>query len=507
MESVSHLRIIITGLISFTDTNMKQAVKDFKRTIDEMIRRAVVMIVLLCVASAAYAQQEDNLAGRIYLAALQYAKGSGKPYRPDKAMRIMSVLAEEGDPKAMNALGIMYATGKGSEIDYRAAMTWFSKAAEAGYLRSYYNLSLMWKYALGVEKNDEESFHMLKKGADAGDPFCQYGIGYMHYKGLGCSQDYGVAMNWFLKAAEEGNIAATYMIGLCLRNGYGVERDTATAREWLINSGRSGNARAAVELGTREPENSFSISARISGKRYSVTIPEKFRVVEHNVMRDYLSGRFEGYAVTYDWSGVYIIDISPLTLTLSSDDDLITGKWIEADTITADIRAVLTDTTLVFVDSDYARPNHYSPEPFPAKFRTADINLSSDGSSVYLTGNLHLFSEITMEPLQPVYISLKSAGESAVDHPLHVEEGSGVKMFAFPNPFTGMLNLSIELDGEADVHVDILTASGILVIEADCGRLRRGRNVVSLPAPSAPGLYVVRVRYGNREATFTVVKS
>jgi hypothetical protein len=224
-------------------------------------------------------------------------------------------------------------------------------------------------------------------------------------------------------------------------------------------------------------------------------------------MRDYLSGRFEGYAVTYDWSGVYIIDISPLTLTLSSDDDLITGKWIEADTITADIRAVLTDTTLVFVDSDYARPNHYSPEPFPAKFRTADINLSSDGSSVYLTGNLHLFSEITMEPLQPVYISLKSAGESAVDHPLHVEEGSGVKMFAFPNPFTGMLNLSIELDGEADVHVDILTASGILVIEADCGRLRRGRNVVSLPAPSAPGLYVVRVRYGNREATFTVVKS
>jgi hypothetical protein len=80
-------------------------------------------------------------------------------------------------------------------------------------------------------------------------------------------------------------------------------------------------------------------------------------------------------------------------------------------------------------------------------------------------------------------------------------------MFAFPNPFTGMLNLSIELDGEADVHVDILTASGILVIEADCGRLRRGRNVVSLPAPSAPGLYVVRVRYGNREATFTVVKS
>ncbi len=184
-----------------------------------MIRRIVIMIALLCVPAAAHPQQGDDLTGRIYLNALQYANGSGKPYRPDKAMRIMSALAKEGDPKAMNALAIMYATGKGTEIDYRAAMTWFVKATEAGYVRSFYNLSLMWKYALGVDQNYEEAYHMLKKGADAGEPSCQYGIGYMHYKGLGCSQDYGVAMNWFLKAAEEGNSAAAYMIGLCLRNG------------------------------------------------------------------------------------------------------------------------------------------------------------------------------------------------------------------------------------------------------------------------------------------------
>ncbi len=472
-----------------------------------MIRRIVIMIALLCVPAAAHPQQGDDLTGRIYLNALQYANGSGKPYRPDKAMRIMSALAKEGDPKAMNALAIMYATGKGTEIDYRAAMTWFVKATEAGYVRSFYNLSLMWKYALGVDQNYEEAYHMLKKGADAGEPSCQYGIGYMHYKGLGCSQDYGVAMNWFLKAAEEGNSAAAYMIGLCLRNGYGVERDTAAAREWLLDSDRAGNARAALELGTGEPENSFNISGRISGKRYSITNPEKFRMVEHNVLKDHLRGRFEGHAITYDWSGVYIIDISPLTLNLSSDNSFITGEWIEADTIRADLRAVLTDTTLEFIDSDYAKPNHYSPEPFPARFRTADISLSSDGSSVYLTGNLHLYSEITMEPLQPVYISLKSAGESAVDPHLPVEEGSGVRMFAFPNPFTGMLNLSIEIDGEADVHVDIFTISGILIMEADCGRLPKGKNVVSLPAPAAAGLYVVRVRYGNRETSFTVVKS
>jgi hypothetical protein len=400
------------------------------------VRKSVLAAIMLCIATSAAAQQNDELSDRIYLNALQYANGAGKPYNPEKAEKILKSLAEEGNPKAMNALGIMYATGRGTGIDYRSAMTWFRKAADAGYDRSYYNLSLMWKYGFGVEMDYTESYLQLKKGADKGEPNCQYGLGYMHYKGLGCSQDYGVAMNYFLQAAERQNSAATYMIGLCLRNGYGVRRDTAEARKWLLKSAGSGNARADIELRTKVPENSFSMSRMISGKRYNVEIPEKYRKVNHNASGSLLSGHFEGYAVTFDWSGGYIIDISPLSLTLSGDGILFTGKWKESDTIIADISAVVTDSTLEFIDTYLLKPNHYSPDPLPAAFRQANVKVSKDGSAVYIAGTVQFFSDLSMEPLQPVFISLQSAKEDGAATEQFPDDLSGSKVLAFPNPFS-----------------------------------------------------------------------
>lgn len=475
------------------------------KTVIQIIRASLLAGILLCIANAAFPQQNEELSGRIYLNALQYATGAGKPYNPAKAMKIMSALAEEGNPKAMNALGIMYATGRGTGIDYRYAMTWFRKAADAGYDRSYYNLSLMWKYGLGVERNYTESYLQLKKGADTGEPNCQYGLGYMHYKGLGCSQDYGVAMNYFLQAAERQNSAATYMIGLCLRNGYGVRRDTAEARKWLLKSAGSGNARADIELRTKVPENNFSMSRMISGKRYNVEIPEKYRTVNHNASCSLLSGHFEGYAVTFDWSGGYIIDISPLSLTLSGDGDLVTGKWKESDTIVADISAAVTDSTLEFTDTYLVKPNHYSPDPLPAAFRQAKLKVSTDGSAVYIAGTVQFFSELSMEPLQPVFISLQSGTEDGEARLQSPDDLAGSKVLAFPNPFSEKLFLSIDLEEEADVHAELYNSDGRIAVEADCGRLLPGRNIVSLPSPVSPGIYMARVRFGNREALLKVV--
>lgn len=484
---------------------MSQLIRIGTKTVIQIFRASLLIGILLSFAHPAFPQQDDELAGRIYLNALQYASGAGKPYNPGKAMKIMNALAEEGNPKAMNALGIMYATGRGTGIDYRSAMTWFMNAAGAGYSRSYYNIGLMWKYGLGVERNYTESYLMLKKGADAGEPNCQYGLGYMHYKGLGCSQDYGVALNYFLQAAEKQNSAAAYMIGLCLRNGYGVRRDTAEARKWLLESAKSGNARADIELRSKVPENSFSMSRKISGKRYSVEIPDKFRTVDLNASGSQLSGQFEGYAVTFDWSGSYIIDISPLSLTLSGDGDHVTGKWKEADTIVSDISAVVTDSTLEFTDTYLVKPNHYSTDPLPSLLRRAKIRVSTDGSAFYLTGIVQFFSDLSLEPLQPVFISLESGtGEDAAGEKYVIETG-GVRVLSFPNPFSGSLFLSIDLEEEADVHAGLFTDDGKLAVEADCGRLLPGRNIVTLPSPVAPGIYMARVRFGNREAMLKVV--
>lgn len=464
------------------------------------------MILTLFGVTAA-AQQGADMNDRLYMNAIQYANGTLKPYNPDKAFSLMTSLADEGYLKAMNALGIMHARRMADGSGYRDAVIWFRRAADAGYLRSYYNLSLMWKYGMGVEQNYEESYRMLRKGADGGESLCEYGLGYMHYKGLGCKQDYGVAMNWFLKSAEKGNSAAEYMIGLCLRNGYGVKRDTAGAGEWLRESGRSGNARADIELRTKEPESRYTTAGLVSGKRYSIPVPQKGVKVDNNAIVELLRGRFEGHAVTFDWSGEHVVSIEPLDLDLDHKDGYISGTWTEADTLAADIRAKLADTTLTFIDSYLAKPDHYHPEPLPSEFRSAEISMSTDGTYFYLTGKLHQFSEITMEPLPPVYFSLRSAGGNQDDSLFQAYEAQGVKLLAFLNPFTQKLNLIIGLTTEADLHVDILSVSGALLIEADCGKLLPGNNIIPLPAPVIPGVYVIRVRYGDGEASFTFVRS
>jgi len=485
---------------------MKQVVRNLKKASLPCFWLSVLILAYLCLSDTAYAQQGDELTDKIYLNALQYTNGAHKPYNPEKALNIMTSLANEGVPKAMNALGIMYANGKGTEADYRAAITWFKKAAEAGHLRSYYNWSLMWKYGFGVEKNDTEAYYLLRKGADAGEPNCQYGVGYAHYKGMGCIQDYRLAIEYFRGSAESFNSGATYMIGLCLLNGYGFERDTAQARKWLQISEKSGNARAAIELRTEKPENYYNTAGMISGKRYRVANPETLRKVEPDSMGSVLSRRFEGYVIRYDWSREYIIKISPLTLTLSADGNLITGRWLEDDTITAELKAELKDTLLTFIDVGYTRPDHYHPEPFRSEFKTAHINLSTDGASVYLTGSLQLFSDITMEPMQPVSLHLKSAVERGSGSQAVGQGNAGAKLIGFLDPFNGEFCLGIDLEEEADVHAELLTNSGTLLMEADCGRLLPGRNIVTMPASVAKGFYLVRIRCGNEEALVTVVK-
>jgi hypothetical protein len=51
-------------------------------------------------------------------------------------MRLIRPLAEQGDPRAQNGLGLMYANGEGVPEDHAAAASWYRKAAEQGHADS-----------------------------------------------------------------------------------------------------------------------------------------------------------------------------------------------------------------------------------------------------------------------------------------------------------------------------------------------------------------------------------
>lgn len=109
--------------------------------------------------------------------------------------------AQNGDHRAMYALGSMYAAGHGVEQDYKEAYKWFSRAA---------------KY---------------------GRPDAQYKLGVMYDEGVGVEQDYNKAGKYYSKAAKRGYPLAQYKLGLLYSNGHGVTQNDIKAYAWLLVAG------------------------------------------------------------------------------------------------------------------------------------------------------------------------------------------------------------------------------------------------------------------------------
>jgi hypothetical protein len=99
-----------------------------------------LVLALLLVASPAYAD---------------YDEGAAAFKREDyaTALRELRPLAEQGDPRAQNNLGVMYYRGAGVPQDYAEAVKWYRAAAEQGYASAQANLSHMYAWGSGVPKD------------------------------------------------------------------------------------------------------------------------------------------------------------------------------------------------------------------------------------------------------------------------------------------------------------------------------------------------------------------
>ena len=123
-----------------------------------LIRRTAIGLVLaLLVALPATAQD--------------FEKGLAAAKRGDHAtaLRELRPLAEKGDARAQEILGVIYAAGQGVPKDHAEAMKWFRKAAVQG------------------------------------DAAAQNALGFMYAAGRGVPQDYVLAHMWFSLAAANGS--------------------------------------------------------------------------------------------------------------------------------------------------------------------------------------------------------------------------------------------------------------------------------------------------------------
>ena len=137
--------------------------------------------------------------------AMLYLLGRGVKQDFKEAVRLFSIMAEEGNKYAQANLGLMYADGKGVKKDYEKAVYWFRKAAEQGNAGAIMSLGFSYAKGRGVDKDLDEAMRLYRLSAEQGNWMAHRKLGYMYKEGEGVPIDLVYALMWFILAASSGD--------------------------------------------------------------------------------------------------------------------------------------------------------------------------------------------------------------------------------------------------------------------------------------------------------------
>jgi hypothetical protein len=381
-------------------------------------------------------------------------------------------------------------------------------------IKKYYNLGLQYKDGKGVAIDYTKAYSNFLQAANLGDAQSIYAVAYMLYKGLGCTQDYVQAAELFAQGAYAGRENSIYFYGLCWRNGYGVTRNEDSAKYYLQKSADMGYKQATLELASPVGENGNDSAKALVQRISNAAMPENYtpnkftKISPHLPPANIIAGHYTGYLIQYDWSGENAVSSKKLNFTITEDKGELTGKWVE-DTDSTGITASLSKDTLKFNNTKYRRKDHYSAgNAILYDFQHAHLNLVQKGDSVFLAGNVMMFSPERNEPSKPLFVALTRT--TLLDKNIQDSTGSNVTakiLKVYPNPFGTTLNVQVEIPKEGRTILELETISGQTVYSLDAGIISAGIYAIPLQAGHiAQGTYLLVIRYNGRSESVKVVK-
>lgn len=371
-------------------------------------------------------------------------------------------------------------------------------------IAGYYKLAIQYKDGNGVPMDYKLAYQNFSKAAEMGDPQSIYAIGYLHYKGLGCSQDYNKAAKLFYEGAILGKDNSMYFYGLCWRNGYGVDKNEDSAKFWLNKAAALGYKQAVKELQMSAGENCNDSAAFLVQQINNAAIPNKLALNKYTKIQqrlppaEVISGNYRGYIIQYDWSGTRVVTSKKLQFMITAKSRELNGRWIEDGTDTVNIHATLAEDLISFKNTQYRRLDHYSPNAAVLyNFENARLNLVQTKDSVFLAGNLEMFSPERKEPSKPLFVAL-SRQESPVQK---------IMVKAYPSPFTNILTVDFNLLKPSVVEIQLASINGTVVYRNPAGLLEAGWYTLPIQVGYiANGVYLMKLIYGTNSTVVKVLK-
>jgi TPR repeat protein len=112
-----------------------------------------------------------------------------------------------------------------------------SPLAEAGDPDAQYRMAIMAQNGLGMHDNLALAFRYMQQAAQSGHALAQHGLAFMYLEGECTDQDGEKAVEWFKKAAEQGLAGSQTTLGMMYEEGRGVAQDMDEARKWYKLAG------------------------------------------------------------------------------------------------------------------------------------------------------------------------------------------------------------------------------------------------------------------------------
>jgi len=120
---------------------------------------------------------------------------------------------------------------------FSVALRLLSPLAEQGEPEAQFRMAIMFQNGLGCVASPDKAYQFMRAAAEQGHALAQHGLGFMYLEGECAEKDGAEAVKWFQLAADQGLAGSLATLAMMYKEGQGVERDEAKSRELYIKAG------------------------------------------------------------------------------------------------------------------------------------------------------------------------------------------------------------------------------------------------------------------------------
>ena len=216
------------------------------------------------------------LVNNSYCATFEDGENAYKKGNYSKAMSIWLPLAEQGDAKAQNYIGVIYANGNGISQNLELATKWYQLAAAQGNVNAQSNMGNLYAYRLNTKKY-EEAVKWWQLAADKGNKSSQINLGWYYMNGFENLPtnliDYQAAKYWNEQGAKNGDAEGYNNLGWLYENGLGVVRNYTKAAELYQKAVTEGIRTGAKQNNIDEARSRLeNVEAKLAKMKYTKKI-------------------------------------------------------------------------------------------------------------------------------------------------------------------------------------------------------------------------------------------